>query len=78
MWHKEADTENELITWYNDYKQQKSPKAKVKEEVMSISWNFTKPRYWFISENEEIKKKLCKIDSGLHAASWVGESVLTI
>ena len=44
LWHDSKYRDNgKIINWYNDYKKRKAQKAKIKEELMPISWH---PSRW--------------------------------
>ena len=44
LWHDSKYRDNgKIIIWYNDYKKRKAQKAKIKEELMPISWH---PSRW--------------------------------
>ena len=41
MWYNDSVNDDELITWYEGYKKCKAQKAKIKEELISITWHPT-------------------------------------
>ena len=44
IWHNADDyyNDDDLVEWFNDYKQRKTQRAQIKEELMSIAWQSTR------------------------------------
>ena len=57
--YDDFDNDDELITWYEGYKRCRTHKAKVKEELMPITWHHTRMRGWCMTEDKK-KKRLRK------------------
>ena len=45
--------DDEIIKWCNGYKKRKAQKAKIKEELMPISWHPDRAIDWCMSEDEK-------------------------
>ena len=45
--------EIEMIRWYDGYKKRKGRKAKIKEELIPVSWHPSRWSDWCISEDEK-------------------------
>ena len=45
--------DNEIIEWYDSYKQRKAQKAKIKEELMPIAWHPSRQWDWCVPEDEK-------------------------
>ena len=61
LWHGSDDwhDDDELIGWYDGYKKRKVQNAKIKEELMPISWHPS--RYWDWCMSEDEKKETEKL-----------------
>ena len=61
LWHNDDywHDDNKLIRWYEGYKKRKDQKAKLKEELMPISWHPSRWWDWCMLEDQkkETEKK---------------------
>ena len=55
IWHDDDYycNDDKLIKWYNGYKERKSQKSSIKEELMPIAWHSSRYWNWCISEAEK-------------------------
>ena len=62
MWYdddKYCTDDNGYIKWYNGYQKRKTQKAKIKDELMAISWHPS--RWWDCRMSEDEKKETEKL-----------------
>ena len=54
IWHDNDDyDDDEIIKWYNGYQKSEAQKAKIKEELMPITWHPSRWWDWCIPEDEK-------------------------
>ena len=50
MWYEDDD--DELIKWYHDYQKRRAQKAKIKEELIPVTWHPNRVMDQYMSEDE--------------------------
>ena len=45
--------DNRLISWYNGYQKRKAQKAKIKEELLPITWHPDRVMDWCVPEDQK-------------------------
>ena len=50
------DYEDKFFEWYDGYKKRKAQKAKIKEELLPITWHLDRVMNWCMSEDEKKKR----------------------
>ena len=50
--------DDELMEWYEGYKERKTQKAKIKEELIPIAWHPSRWWDWCMSEDEKRDRKI--------------------
>ena len=55
IWHDNDDycNDDELIEWYQGYQKRKAQKAKIKEELLPISWHPSRWWDWCVPEDKK-------------------------
>ena len=64
-WDDDSD-EDKFFEWYDGYKKRKAQKAKIKKELMPITWYPSRCWDWCVPEDEKRKKKDCQKIVGIN------------
>ena len=53
MWNDSLNDDDHMVGWPNDYENRQEQRAKMKEELLHITWHPVHVMDWCISENQE-------------------------
>ena len=61
LWHDDASycNNDKPIGWYDGHQKRKAEKAKIKEELMPITWHPSRWWVWCVPEDEKKRQKNC-------------------
>lgn len=84
LWHNDNDFyyDDEIVEWYDDYKQCKVQKSRTKKELVPIAWHPSRCYNWGMpmDEKKETEKlrnyKSGESAQGVNAAWWILDSYI--